>query len=77
MSDTTTQLKDETMPTTTVFSALGFSVSVFSNGTKFTYNHKTNVIRMDGLASYNKGRLIDYDPDGEWFDIMNTCGFWK
>jgi hypothetical protein len=65
------------MPTTTTFAALGFSVSVFPNGTKFTYNHKTKVICMDGSASYNKGRLISYDPDGEWFDIMDTCRFWR
>jgi hypothetical protein len=57
------------------YPALGFTVVVFEGGSKVTYNHKTNNINYKSStgASFDEA----YNPDGEWFDMMNRFKLWK
>ena len=58
------------------YPALGFTVITWEGGAKLRYNHKTNQIAYTsgtGLLTI----LVNYDPDGEWFQWMDRCQLWK
>lgn len=61
--------------TKTTYAALGFTIITFEGGSKLTYNHNTNNINYKSStgASYD----VPYDPDGEWFEMMDRYNLWK
>lgn len=57
------------------YPALGFTIITFEGGSRVRYNHRSNLITYTSAtgASFDE----PYNPDGEWFDMMNRFKLWK